>query len=100
MKTNLPDRVPVIVQIRKKKEYSLVKKCLAPEDITIGQFMFELRKYEGLRSYFLPGEAYFLATESNVIPPIAMVMADVYKKWQCEEDGLLYLYLTGQDAFG
>lgn len=107
MKQTIPNRLPVVIQTRnkvgflsKEEVYTTVKKCLSPDDITIGTFLYELRSYPKLREFFEPGKTYFLLTEGGVIPPVSMPMAQIYDRYKHEEDDMLYLYLVAENTFG
>lgn len=70
------------------------KKYLVPQDLSIGQFMYVIRK----RIKVSPEQAIFLFVE-NVLPPSPALLADVYEDHK-DEDGFLYLTYSGEATFG
>lgn len=91
-----PDRIPVIVE---KAEHSDIpdidkKKYLVPADLTVGQFVYVIRK----RIKLSPEKAIFIFVK-NVLPPTAALMMTVYGDHK-DEDGFLYITYSGESTFG
>lgn len=90
-----PDRVPVIVETEKKSSLNLDKsKYLVPKDLTVGQFLFVLR-----RRMILPPEKALFIYCNKVIPPTCMLMGNMYDLYK-EQCGFLYIVVTGENTFG
>jgi len=91
------DRVPVIVTKSKKATIGKIdkNKFLVPDELTIGQFLFIIRK----RLKIEPEVAVFILIDDNVIPPTSSSMSSVYKDYK-DEDGFLYLSYCGENVFG
>eukprot|EP01087_Luapelamoeba_hula_P002027 TRINITY_DN117_c0_g1_i1.p2 TRINITY_DN117_c0_g1~~TRINITY_DN117_c0_g1_i1.p2 ORF type:complete len:130 (-),score=17.04 TRINITY_DN117_c0_g1_i1:651-1040(-) len=93
-----PDRVPVIVE-RHAKNTTVPdiqkRKFLAPGDITVAQFVSEIRKHIQLK----PEEAIWLFVNGSALPHSAAVMSQIYEQHK-DEDGFLYIVYSGQDLFG
>ena len=105
-----PDRIPVIVH-KREGDASLPdidkRKFLVPSDLTIGQFMYVIRK----RIKLAPEQAIFLfvaaATDEpgrahaakGTLPPSAATLQAVYDQ-HCEDDGFLYMTYSGENVFG
>ncbi len=70
------------------------KKFLVPSDITVGKFVYEIRKHMKLS----PEKAIFLFV-NNVLPPTAELMSHIYAKYK-DEDGFLYITYSGENTFG
>ena len=70
------------------------KKYLVPADLTVGQFIYVIRK----RIKLPPEKAIFIFVD-NVIPPTASLMSAVYEV-QKDEDGFLYVTYSGENTFG
>ena len=92
-----PNRVPVIVE--KTETCKNVpkldkKKYLVPEDLTIGQFMYVIRK----RIVLTPEKAIFMFVNKQLLPTGA-VMATVYEE-QKDKDGFIYFTYSGENTFG
>ena len=92
-----PDRIPVICE-KNQKQKNLPNidktKYLVPYDLTIGQFMFVIRKRLNLQ----PTEALFLFVE-NIIPPSAAFIKNIYNKYK-DADGFLYITYSKENTFG
>ena len=92
-----PDRVPIIVE-RDAGAKSISdldkKKYLTPRDITIGQFIYVIRKRLKLSSE----KALFVFIGSN-IPDTARPIDQIYDQFK-DEDGFLYLTYTEENTFG
>tara|TARA_X000000950_G_C13449932_1_gene471482 strand:- start:98 stop:481 length:384 start_codon:yes stop_codon:yes gene_type:complete len=91
-----PDRIPIIVN---KQENSLIpdidkKKYLVPEDLTIGQFLYVIRKRIKLDAE----QAIFLFV-NGMLPSTSETMAKIYAKHK-NEDGFLYITYSGENTFG
>lgn len=91
-----PDRIPVISEKAEKSEIPDIdkKKYLVPADLTMGQFVYVIRK----RIKLLPDAAIFIFV-NNTLPPAAALMAQVYKE-HADEDGFLYVTYSGESTFG
>eukprot|EP00005_Dracoamoeba_jomungandri_P001193 CAMPEP_0174249860 /NCGR_PEP_ID=MMETSP0439-20130205/199_1 /TAXON_ID=0 /ORGANISM="Stereomyxa ramosa, Strain Chinc5" /LENGTH=119 /DNA_ID=CAMNT_0015329785 /DNA_START=67 /DNA_END=426 /DNA_ORIENTATION=+ len=91
-----PDRIPVIVEKAPKSDAPDIdkKKFLVPSDITVGKFVYEIRKHMKLS----PEKAIFLFV-NNVLPPTAQDMYYIYAKYK-DEDGFLYITYSGENTFG
>lgn len=91
-----PDRVPVYVN---KKEGSNVcdiekHKYLVPKDMTVGQFIYVLRKNIKLKS----NEALFVFI-NNIIVCNTDLMGEVYNKNK-NDDKFLYVIYSSENTFG
>jgi GABA(A) receptor-associated protein len=70
------------------------KKYLIPKDITVGQFIYVIRKRLKIDS----SQAIFLMC-NKVLPPSGVSMASIYETYK-NEDGFLYMTYSGENAFG
>ncbi|ESQ44012.1 hypothetical protein EUTSA_v10006314mg [Eutrema salsugineum] len=91
-----PDRVPVIVEKAEKSDIPNIdkKKFLVPADLTIGQFVYVIRK----RIQLSAEKAIFIFVD-NVLPPTGAMMSTIYEEKK-EEDGFLYVTYSGESTFG
>ncbi|KAL4423822.1 hypothetical protein ABPG75_001123 [Micractinium tetrahymenae] len=91
-----PDRIPVIVERADRSNIPDIdkKKYLVPADLTVGQFVYVIRK----RIRVSPEQAIFMFVR-NVLPPTAALMADVYADHK-DEDNFLYITYSGENTFG
>jgi len=93
-----PDRIPVIVEKRARDD-SLPeidkKKFLVPADLTIGQFVYVIRK----RIKLTPEQAIFLFVNKGTLPPTVATLQKVYSQ-HMDEDGFLYMTYSGENTFG
>lgn len=91
-----PQRIPVIVE---KDERSMVnnidkKKYLVPGDLTIGQFIYIIRKRIKLK----PEEALFFFVNNNLVPTSALI-STIYNSNK-DRDKFLYFIYSGENTFG
>eukprot|EP00924_Labyrinthula_sp_SR-Ha-C_P007570 snap_masked-scaffold_42-processed-gene-0.11-mRNA-1 protein AED:0.09 eAED:0.09 QI:0/-1/0/1/-1/1/1/0/118 len=91
-----PDRIPVICEKDTRSEIVDIdkKKYLVPQDLTVGQFVYIIRK----RIKLSPEKAIYLFI-NNVLPPTAALMSTIYDE-QKDEDGFLYITYSGEGTFG
>ena len=91
-----PDRIPIIVEKESKSDVVDIdkKKYLVPKDLTMGQFIFVIRK-----RIKLPPEKAIYMFINNTLPPTATFMSSLYEDHK-DEDGFLYLTYSGENYFG
>lgn len=96
IKTKYPDRVPVIVEKVPDSQIDQIdkRKYLVPNDITIAQFMWIIRK----RIDMAPEKALFLFVD-KMVPSSAATMGDIYHNHK-DQDGFLYIQYSGENTFG
>ncbi|KAI6672800.1 hypothetical protein NL676_000706 [Syzygium grande] len=96
IKEKYPDRIPVIVERAEKTEVPDIdkKKYLVPADLTVGQFVYVVRK----RIKLSPEKAIFVFVK-NILPPTAAMMSAIYEENK-DEDGFLYMTYSGENTFG
>jgi len=90
------DRVPVIVERAEKSDIPTLdkKKYLVPADLTVGQFVYVIRKRIKLNAE----KAIFIFV-NNVLPPTAALMNAIYEEHK-DDDGFLYVTYSGENTFG
>ena len=92
-----PDRVPIIVERdNNEKEIERINKnkYLAPASLTVGQFVYVIRK----RLVLPPEKAIFLFI-NNVLPPTASLLGTIYDEHK-DSDHFLYIKYSGENTFG
>lgn len=89
-----PDRIPVIVEPGKDMPEIDKKKYLVPNDLTIGQFAFVIRK----RIKLVASEALFLLS-NNVMLPVSGLMSMMYAQNK-SDDGFLYITYNKESVYG
>ncbi|CAN6199160.1 unnamed protein product [Urochloa humidicola] len=91
-----PDRIPVIVEKSGKTDIPDIdkKKYLVPADLTVGQFIYVVRK----RIKLSPEKAIFVFV-NNTLPPITSLMSELYEEHK-DGDGFLYMTYSGESTFG
>lgn len=91
-----PDRIPIVVEkLHTSKAPSIDKnKYLVPQDLTIGQFMFVIRK-----RMKLPAEYGLYLYINGTIPPSSAIVSNVYD-YHKDQDGFLYVYYSSENTFG
>ncbi|XP_042412247.1 autophagy-related protein 8C-like [Zingiber officinale] len=91
-----PDRIPVIVEKAERSDIPDIdkKKYLVPADLTVGQFVYVVRK----RIKLSAEKAIFIFVK-NSLPPTAAIMSAIYEENK-DEDGFLYMTYSGENTFG
>ncbi|OWM88773.1 hypothetical protein CDL15_Pgr002540 [Punica granatum] len=91
-----PDRIPVIVEKAERSDIPDIdkKKYLVPADLTVGQFVYVVRK----RIKLSAEKAIFIFVK-NILPPTAAMMSTIYEESK-DEDGFLYMTYSGENTFG
>lgn len=92
-----PDRVPIICEklFNQKNLFNIdKKKYLVPRDLTIGQFIYVIRK----RLFLSPEEALFLFINNEIISGTSII-GDVYENKK-DTDGFLYVKYSKENTFG
>ena len=69
-------------------------KYLVPKDLTVGQFVYVIRK----RIKLSPEQAIFIFI-NNILPPTSSLISEVYNQHK-EEDGFLYITYSCENTFG
>ena len=95
-----PDKIPVICEKDNRvQNYNIKKrKYLVHKDITVGQFIFIIRKQLETTNRNQSGFGLFLFTKGT-IPSIVEEMGNVYKKYK-DDDGYLYINYSFENTFG
>lgn len=92
-----PERIPVVVTIN-PKEKDLPKldknKYLVPGDITVGAFLYIVRK----RLKIGPEKGVFMFF-NDVLQPTSKLMREIYEE-EKDDDLFLYCSIAGQNTFG
>jgi GABA(A) receptor-associated protein len=97
IKDKFPGRIPVIVEpsIRGANLPPLDKqKFLVPGDLSIGQFIFVIRK----RMVLSQEQALFVFV-GNTLPTTSTLLRELYATYK-DHDGFLYMSISGENTFG
>jgi len=89
--STVANRAQVICEKVEKSDIATIdkKKYLVPADLTVGQFVYVIRK----RIKLSPEKAIFIFVD-EVLPPTAALMSSIYEEHK-DEDGFLYItYVT------
>ena len=92
-----PGRIPIVCEKneRSKNTPNIDKtKYLLPPDLTVGQFMYVIRK----RLTLNPTNAIFLFV-NNCIPPSSIAVSELYEMYK-DQDGFLYFVYSSENVFG
>lgn len=93
--TKYPNRIPIIVESNDNKLPIIdKKKFLVPNDITVGQFQYIIRK----RIQLQPEVALFFYI-NNIIPSTNSTMGQIYNEYK-NDDNFLYIIYQGENTFG
>tara|TARA_B100000161_G_C33466961_1_gene376167 strand:- start:260 stop:616 length:357 start_codon:yes stop_codon:yes gene_type:complete len=90
-------RVPIIVTPFKKCTLPNIdkNKYLVPNDLTVGQFLYVIRKRIKLDA----AQSVFMYVNDSVLPPTSATMISLYRDYK-DEDGFLYMSYCGENTFG
>ena len=92
-----PNKIPVIVSKYKKcknLEDIKNKKFLVPQDLTVAQFCYVIKKRINISS----DDAIYLYI-NDTIPNSSYTLSNIYSQSK-DEDGFLYITYAGENAFG
>ena len=91
-----PSRVPIIVERSYKCELQDIdkKKYLVPKDMTMGQFVFVIRKRIKLDT----SQALFIMV-NNSLESSNKLLGEIYDD-KADKDGFLYITYTSENTFG
>ena len=92
-----PNRIPVIVSKDPKSTLSDMdkNKFLTPHDLTLGQFLFLVRK----RIKVDEATSLFIFVNETILAPTSFTMESLYDSYK-DEDGFLYLMYCSENVFG
>ena len=90
------DRIPVICERVEDSDIPNIdkRKYLVPSDLTVGQFVYVIR-----RRIHLPSEKAIFIFVKDILPPTAALMSTIYEQYK-DEDGFLYVVYSGENTFG
>lgn len=91
-----PTKIPIIVEKQNKSDVPDIdkQKYLVPNDLTIGQFVYVIRR----RLKLDPEKAIFIFI-NNILPPTSAFVQQVYDEHK-DDDGFLYVTYSGENSFG
>jgi len=91
-----PDRVPVICERVKNSKVKDIdkKKYLIIKDLTMGQFMYVIRK----RLVLNPEESIFLFVNGKILSNTLLI--DYVYNFNKDKDGFLYISYSQENTFG
>lgn len=91
-----PDRIPVIITAIDNKQPVIKKnKFLVPDDLSVGQFIYVIKKYILTNKE----EAIFIFTKINTLVPSTWTMSQLYNEYK-SNDKFLYLFYSIENTFG
>lgn len=96
IKKKYPDKIPIILEKYKSLKLENIKKnkYLVPEDLTVSQFLFVIRKKINLSSE----ESIYLFCNNTLLCANSMFY-DLYEKYR-DDDNFLYLFYDSENTFG
>ena len=93
-----PDRIPIICQKSKSANITCPiidkQKYLVPGDLTIGQYIYIIRK----RLQITSEKALYIFV-NGTIPNVGKLIANTYQEHK-DVDGFLYIYYNFENTFG
>ena len=98
IRTKFPGRVPVIIEISPRADKTMPpidkNKFLVPGDLTLGQFVFVIRK-----RLVLPPERSLFVFVGGTLPTTGSLMRELFGSFR-NDDGFLYMSYCGENTFG
>lgn len=98
IRAKFPGRVPVIIEISPRADKTMPtidkNKFLVPGDLTLGQFVFVVRK-----RLVLPQEKALFVFVGNSLPTTGSLMRELFGSHR-DRDGFLYMSYCGENTFG
>lgn len=96
IRSKYPERIPVIVEKVPNTTIPDIdkKKFLVPNDISVAQFMWIIRK-----RIQLPSERAIFLFVGKILPQSSASMGQIYQEHR-DEDGFLYIAYSGENSFG
>jgi len=96
IRSKYPDRIPVVVERVPNSQIPEIdkRKFLVPNDISVAQFMWIIRK-----RIQLPSEKAIFLFVNKTIPQSSSTMGQIYTNFK-DEDGFLYIAYSGENTFG
>lgn len=94
-----PDRIPIIVEQARDQDFAAVdmkRKYLVPGELTLGQFVYIVRKRLKLNAE----KAIFLATAGGIMPATTQLIGTIDSEHKDKDDGFLYLVYSAENTFG
>lgn len=98
IRAKYPDLIPVICERHignTTLPQSTRRKYLVPPDITMGQFLYVIRK----RIELLPDQALYVFVKGTVMCPTMTSVSEAYRMHR-DPDGFLYMVYSGESTFG
>lgn len=92
-----PDRVPVRIDRSETTNVPDIDKhkYLVPLDMTLGQFVYVIRK----RIHLNETQAIFVFVNNTILPSTSSTMGQLYNEYK-NDDNLLYIKYSGENTFG
>jgi GABA(A) receptor-associated protein len=97
IRQRFPGRIPIIVEKASKAVDTpplLKQKFLAPNTMTVGQFVYVIR-----RSMQLPPEKALFIFVNGMLPTTATLLQELYNDFK-EKDGFMYVKYSSEATFG
>lgn len=97
IKQKYPNRIPIICEKTSKTSIPDIdkNKFLVPNDLTMGQFLYVIRK----RIKLSAEEAIFVYINNSILPQTSALVSTIYEEYK-DDDGFLYLTYSGENTFG
>ena len=98
IREQFPDKIPIICEKAPNAKLGEIDKTkyLVPNDLTVSQFSFTLRK----RLEIKKEDAFFLLVNGKHTITGDINLGEIYEKYADKEDGFLYIVYASQETWG
>jgi hypothetical protein len=96
MLVKYPDKIPVVLKVSDQKIKLSQKKFLIPNDLSVAQFMFTIRK----RMTLSPTDAIFIYFNDKDMANQSEIIQAVYERCRNPIDKILYVTIATENTFG
>ena len=95
IRSKYPEKTPVIVRTKNKKLKLDRQKFLIPNDLTVSQFMYVIRKRVELKK-----ESAIFMLVNDLMPPSSQLMSQLYQDQHDKDTEMLFAEIAMENTFG
>lgn len=95
IRSKYPEKTPVIVRTRNKKLKLERQKFLIPNDLTVSQLMYVIRKRVELKK-----ESAIFMLVNDLMPPSTQLISQLYQDQHDKDTEMLFVEIAMENTFG